>query len=311
MAEEIGGSWSARVVVPFELTEAFEQAFAGLAGVVSLYEFSPDGKLWAVEGQFAEAPPRAEIAERVALAAVAAGIAEPELTLTAVSAKDWLTANIASFPPLTAGRFFIHGDHIKGPFPPGLIRLEVNAATAFGSGEHSSTRGCLLALDGLRKRARRCTRALDMGCGTGILAMAIAKAWMKPVLAADIDPEAVRVTRRNVRRNGAARLVRGVLSEGCGQREVTRRTYDIVTANILARPLVHMSRDLTRRVAPGGRLILAGLLTRHESMVQAAYRAQGLSLLGRIRLKDWSTLVFAKSQRIAKPLPIESADPGP
>ena len=117
------------MVVPFELTDAFEQAFAGLAGVVSLYEYSPDGKLWAVEGQFAEAPPRAEIAERVALAAAAVEIPEPELTLTAVSAKDWLTANIASFPPLAAGRFYIHGDHIKGPFPPGMLRMEVNAAT--------------------------------------------------------------------------------------------------------------------------------------------------------------------------------------
>lgn len=300
MGEEIGGSWSARVVVPFELGEAFEQVFAGLAGVVSLYEYSPDGKLWAVEGQFAEAPPRAEIAERLALAAAAVGIPEPALTFTAVQAKDWLTANIASFPPLTAGRFFIHGDHIKGPFPPGLIRLEVNAATAFGSGEHSSTRGCLLALDRLRKRARPCRRALDMGCGTGILAMAVAKAWAKPVLAADIDPEAVRVTRRNARRNGVAGRVTAALSEGCGQREIIRRTYDIVCANILARPLVHMSRDLTCRVAPGGRLILAGLLTRHEAMVQAAYRAQGLRLESRIRLKDWSTLVFKKSGVFAK-----------
>ncbi len=299
MAEEIGGSWSARVVVPFELTEAFEQVFAGLAGVVSLYEYSPDGKAWAVEGQFAEAPPRAEIAERVALAAAAAGIPEPELTLVAVPASDWLTANIASFPPLTAGRFYIHGDHITGPLPAGLLRLEVNAATAFGSGEHSSTRGCLLALDALRKRKHPCGHALDMGCGTGILAMAVAKAWAKPVLAADIDPEAVRVTRRNVRRNGVANLVTAVLSEGCGQREITRRRYDIVCANILARPLVHMSRDLTRRLAPGGRLIVAGLLTRHESMVLGAYRAQGLRCAGRIRLKDWSTLVFAKNRAAA------------
>lgn len=299
MAEEIGGSWSARVVVPFEHTEAFEQVFTGLAGVVSLYEFSPDGKLWAVEGQFADAPPKVEIAERLALAAAAAGIAEPELTVTAVKATDWLTANIASFPPLTAGRFYIHGDHITGPFPAGMIRMEVNAATAFGSGEHSSTRGCLLALDALRKRKHPCRHALDMGCGTGILAMAMAKAWAKPVLAADIDPEAVRVTRRNVRRNGVAGLVSAVLSEGCGQREITRRRYDIVCANILARPLVHMSRDLTQRLAPGGRLILAGLLTRHESMVQAAYRGQGLQLEGRIRLKDWSTLIFAKNREIS------------
>ncbi|MHB1206304.1 MAG: 50S ribosomal protein L11 methyltransferase [Rhodospirillaceae bacterium] len=296
MVEEIGGSWSARVVVPFELTEPFEQAFIGLAGVVSLYEFSEDGKLWAVEGQFAEAPSRNELASRIALAAATAGIAEPELRIVAVPASDWLTVNIASFPALHAGRFFIHGDHIKGPFPPGMIRLEVNAATAFGSGEHESTRGCLLALDHLRKRIP-CGAALDMGCGTGILAMAMAKAWHTPVLAADIDPEAVRVTRLNVGRNGVAGLVTTVLSEGCGQRQIRKSAaYDIITANILARPLVHMSRDLTRRLKPGGRLIMAGLLTKHESMVLGAYRAQGLRLSGRIRLKAWSTLILERGR---------------
>ena len=294
MSQTVGGSWSARVVVPFELTEPFELAFTGLAGVVSIYEHTEDGKEWAVEGLFAEAPPRAAIAERVALAAATARVPEPELVFTAIPASDWLTANIASFPPLQAGRFFIHGDHIKGPFPAGKIRLQVNAATAFGSGEHESTRGCLLALDRLRKRALRCRVALDMGCGTGILAMAIAKAWSKPVLAADIDPEAVRVTRLNVERNGVAGLVRCVLSEGCGQREIGK-AYDIITANILARPLVLMSRDLARRLAPGGHLILAGLLTKHESMVLGAYRAQGLRLEGRIRLKAWSTLILARN----------------
>ena len=299
MVEAIGASWSARVIVPFELTEPFELAFAGLAGVVSLYEHSPDGKAWAVEGLFAAPPSRAEMAQRVALAAATAGIPEPALVFTAIPASDWLTANIASFPPLRAGRFFIHGDHIKGPFPAGMIRLQVNAATAFGSGEHESTRGCLLALDGLRKRGARCNAGLDMGCGTGILAMAMAKAWRKPVLAADIDPEAVRVTRRNVLQNGVANLVTTVLSEGCGQREIIGATYDIVTANILARPLVHMSRDLARRVRPGGVLILAGLLTRHESMVLGAYRDQGLHLEGRIRLKAWSTLILGKSRRRA------------
>jgi ribosomal protein L11 methyltransferase len=296
VVEEIGGSWSARVVVPFELTEPFELVFTGLAGVVSLYEFTEDGKLWAVEGQFAAAPSRTEMASRLALAAATAGIPEPDLRIAAVPASDWLTANIASFPALHAGRFFIHGDHIKGPFPPGMIRLEVNAATAFGSGEHESTRGCLLALDRLRKRIP-CGAALDMGCGTGILAMAMAKAWHTPVLAADIDPEAVRVTRLNARRNGVAGLVTAVLSEGCGQRRIGKRAaYDIITANILARPLVHMSRDLTRRLKPGGRLIMAGLLTKHETMVLGAYRAQGLRLSGRIRLKAWSTLILERGR---------------
>jgi ribosomal protein L11 methyltransferase len=290
-----GASWSAKVVVAETQTAAFEQAFSDLAPVVSLYE-QPDGIMWAVEGLFPEPPSHALLAARVALAAQALGVAEPSLTITLVPQTDWLSASVASFPPIRAGRFFIHGDHVKGPFPPGAIRLCVNAATAFGSGEHETTRGCLLALDDLRRAGQPCTRALDMGCGTGILAMAIAKVWQKPVLAADIDPEAVRVAHANAQQNGVAGMVTAVLSEGAGHRSVRRcGPYDIVTANILARPLVQMARDLSRLVAPRGRLILSGLLRRHETMIVSAYRQQGLKLLRRYRLGNWSTLLFAKS----------------
>ena len=171
------------------------------APVVSIYE-QPDGVHWAVEGLFSEPPDRAHLAARIALVAQALGMPEPMLDVTLVPQTDWLSASVGSFPPIHAGRFYIHGDHIKPPFPPGMLRLCVNAATAFGSGEHETTRGCLLALADLKRADKQCRIALDMGCGTGILAMAIAKAWRRPVLAADIDPEAVRVTRANARANG-------------------------------------------------------------------------------------------------------------
>src|SRR4051812_38441383 len=219
---EIGAAWSARVIVAAEHMDAFERAFEGVAGVVSLYEWDENAKpvLWAVEGMFNAAPPRADLAARIALAAGALGIAAPELAIAKVPAKDWLTETVTSFPPLQAGRYYIHGDHVKGPFPPGAVRLVVNAATAFGSGQHASTMGCLLALDGIfrrqaqngifRRQAQMSHRAivgLDMGCGTGILGMAAAKTRRVRVLCADIDPEAVRVTRYNARKNGLAPLI--------------------------------------------------------------------------------------------------------
>jgi len=294
-SHDIGSAWSAKVTVATEHADAFETAFAGLAGVVSMYEATVDGKFWTVEGTFDAAPPKAELAERIALAASSLGVAEPALEVGKVPECDWLSASTAAFPPLRAGRFYIHGDHIAGPFPPGAIRVLVNAATAFGSGHHASTLGCLQALDGLTHRIKSVNRALDMGAGTAILAIAMAKAWHAPVIAADIDPVAVKVSRFNAQRNGVTPLVRAVLSEGCGQRDVLREgPYDLITANILARPLAAMSADLSSLLAPGGHLILAGFLRHHEQMVLSPYRMHGLRLVKRYRLAPWTTLVLRK-----------------
>jgi ribosomal protein L11 methyltransferase len=180
--------------------------------------------------------------------------------------------------------------------------LRVNAGTAFGSGEHESTYGCLLALDRLRRLTahawaiRRSRPALlDLGCGSGILAMAMAKAWRGPVVAADIDPEAVRVTTYNVRRNGESALVRAVVSDGLSARDLRRKgSFALITANILARPLCKFAPGLAARLARGGYLVLAGLLSRQEAMVIAAYRTQGMRLHRRIALNGWSTLILKR-----------------
>jgi len=301
-AEDIGNAWRAKVVVAMEHMEVFERVFENFAGVVSLYEWDENAKpvLWAVEGMFETAPPREELTERVALTAAALGIAAPTLEIDKVPAKDWLTETVASFPPLRAGRFYIHGDHIKGPFPDGAVRLKINAATAFGSGQHASTMGCLQALDGLfkhglKRRGGPGLLGLDMGCGTGILGMAAAKTRHAPVLCADIDPEAVRVTRYNAQRNGLSHLIPALMSDGTGDRAIRRRApYGFITANILARPLVSMSAKLSALLARGGYLIVAGFVRRDESMVLNAYRTQGLRLVKRIRIAPWTTLVLRK-----------------
>lgn len=303
---DIGVSWRAFVAVPAVHLGDFAPLFAGLGAVESQFEFGeskPGVVMWRVEGLFSGPPDVQNLAARAAILAASVGLPEPELTVEKVPATDWLTANVAAFPPIRAGRFYVHGDHVKGPFPVGALRLKVNAATAFGTGEHGSTRGCLLALDALRKAKPavlggqgRKTAVLDMGCGTGILAIAAAKAWKCKVLAADIDPEAVRVTRFNARSNGVFGLVRTRLSDGSNAVLITQNApFALITANILARPLVSMAKPLSRLLLPSGSIILSGLLESQESMVRNAYRTQGLRLVRRYRLTPWSTLVMKRA----------------
>ena len=176
-----------------------------------------------------------------------------------------------------------------------MYRVEIDAATAFGTGEHPSTRGCLLALDGLACR-RRFRRPLDIGTGSGVLAIAAAKRLHRPVLASDIDCEAARVARHHVARNGVAGRVRVICAPGFRSRRLRHGKYDLILANILARPLAAMARDLKRALAPGGVAVLAGLLRRQEPLVLSAQRAQGVALQRRVVIEGWSTLILRSGQ---------------
>jgi len=204
---------------------------------------------------------------------------------------DWLEETKRAFPPLWVGRFLVHGSHWQRPVRDGAIALEIDAASAFGTGEHPSTSGCLLALDGLARR-RRFRAPLDIGTGSGILAIAAARRLARRVRASDIDAESVRVARHHVRRNGLAATVRVECAPGFRSRSLKGRHYDLIFANILARPLAQMARDLSRAIAPGGIVILSGLLTRQEAYVLAAYRRCGLRLVRRITIGEWSTLIL-------------------
>ena len=206
-----------------------------------------------------------------------------------IAERDWLAENRRAFPPQRIGRFLIHGSHWREAAPAGAIPIEIDAATAFGTGEHPSTRGCLIALDRLAK-ARRFRRPRDIGTGSGILAIAAARTLHRPVIASDLDPGSVRVARHHARCNGVADHVRVARGSGAGR----SRGHDLVFANILARPLALMARGLARAAAPGGVAILSGLLRRQEAGVLAAYRPQGLSLRSRIVIDGWSTLILRK-----------------
>ncbi len=263
---------------------------------------SGPGEAWRVELLTARPPDRAALAVAVALAAAAAGVPEPRLESGRLQARDWLAENRASFTPIRAGRYYIHPSHDTGAPPPGAIRIAIDAATAFGTGAHGSTQGCLLALDMLARRLPRARprRLLDMGSGTGILAIAMAKTWARPVLAVDIDPEAARVTTANARANGVARYVRAGAGPGFAAPILNRagfaappsRKFDLITANILANPLRAMAPALARRLAPGGVVVLSGLTAGQEAGVLSAYRAQGLALVRRVDVREWRTLVL-------------------
>ena len=213
-------------------------------------------------------------------------------------AEGWLDRTRAAFPEQAIGRrFAIRGTHETGPRLPGRITLTLDAGVAFGSGEHGSTRGCLRALEYVARR-RRPARIIDVGTGSGILAMAAARLFRRPVLATDIDPWSVRVTRENAAANRLSREVRAILADGWRDRRVRAGgPYDLVLANILARPLCRMARDLAAHLAPGGTVILAGLLDTQARMVLAAHRAQGLRLTCTLHEGRWATLVLERADQ--------------
>ncbi len=235
-----------------------------------------------IVGHTTKPPRRTAIVAATAVAAIISKIEPPDITVEKLPEIDWLSESLRSFPPIDAGRFQLRGSHIEEPPPAGRIPLLVDAGAAFGSGEHASTKGCLLALDLLLKR-RRFTNILDMGCGSGVLALALAKARPVRALAVDIDEHAAQIAGQNAKRNGVAARVHTAASDGYKSRLVHRHApYDLVFANILARPLTRMAEPLANHLAPGGVAILAGLLNRQERLVLAAHRAQGLALVMRV-----------------------------
>jgi len=272
---------------------AVADLFDELTGSVSAFETREPARgkpaEWLVESFAGGALVDAALDLKLTLAATAVGVKILDLIEMPVAERDWLAENRRAFPPQRIGRFLIHGSHWRDKPPPGAIAVEIDAATAFGTGEHPTTRGCLLAFDLLAK-TRRFRRPRDIGTGSGILAIAAAKLLRRAVLASDLDPEAVRVARHHAQRNGVAGRVRVIAAGGAGR----SRGHDLVFANILARPLMAMARDLARAVAPGGVVILSGLLRRQEAAVLASYRAQHLRRANRVVIDGWSTLTLRR-----------------
>ncbi len=268
--------------------------FDELAAAVSAFETAPEE--WRLEAYPKSSVLTAELAARLALAAAASGGELVEIAEERLPDRDWLADNQVAFPPLRIGRFFVYGSHYQGRVPAGAIGIMLDAATAFGTGEHPSTQGCLLALQALARR-RRIGRPLDIGAGTGILSIAAAKLLRRRVRASDIDPNSVAVGRHNVAHNGVAGLVRVGHAPGYRGRGLRRQGHDLILSNILARPLALLAADLARTLMPGGRAVLSGLLRRQEPIVLAPHRGLGIVLERRIVLDGWSTLVLRAGAR--------------
>lgn len=232
--------------------------------------------------------------ERLGEALAASGVAAPVIDSAPLPATDWLGEVARRARPVRAGRFVIHGSHARATAMTAPVAIEIDAGLAFGSGEHETTRGCLLAIDRLPAALSPRPRILDLGCGSGVLAIAAAKRWPTArLLALDNDPVAVAVASANLALNGVATRCRAASSEGLAALAVRRAApFDLILANILADPLIAMAGPIQRHLKRGGYVVLAGLLVRQVPEVLAAYKAHGLRLAERDDLDGWSVLVL-------------------
>jgi ribosomal protein L11 methyltransferase len=248
---------------------------------------------WRVAMYFRVSPDEKTI--RALTASAAGDAAAKALRFERVAAKDWVRESLAGLAPVTAGRFVVHGAHDRARVPFNRIGIEIEAALAFGTGHHGTTRGCLLALDSICKSLPR-RRILDLGTGSGVLAIAAARALRQPVLATDIDGSAVRAARANAALNRAGSFVEVIKADGVtGPKLRERAPYDLILANILLRPLQRLAAPLTRLAAPGARVVLSGLLASQANAAISAYR--GLALERRIELDGWTTLILVRRKR--------------
>jgi ribosomal protein L11 methyltransferase len=262
----------------------------GLAATASAHEDEATGE-WVFEATCTSEPDLDSFAE-VARATLGGDV---QFSVERIDpAVDWVTKSLEGLKPVVAGGFYVHGSHDDGHAPAGMTSIRIDAAQAFGTGHHETTTGCLEAIDRTLKR-RRIRRPLDVGTGTGVLAIAIAKRLRLPVIAGDIDPVAVRTAGANARDNGVGRFVGTVEAAGVSHRLIAANApYDLIVANILSGPLAMLAPAMTRLAGRGGTLILSGILNTQAVRVSTAYAAQGAVIRERLVRGDWTTLILEK-----------------
>ncbi len=285
--------WSVQIVCRPEDADAIADKLAEVAVSVGVTAM-PRQPTAQIDAIYDTEPEASALNAEMALWGALAGIDVGPARVSRIEDLDWLKKVAADFPPLRLGRWVVYGSAHKANVPAHeRLKIQIDATSAFGTGEHPTTRGCLEALDHLL-RTERPAKLLDMGCGSGILAMAYAKASHGQAVAVDIDPLSVTIARENVRQNGLAAFVQVGYSNGTHSPLVQQGApYDLLMANIFARPLCEMARALRQLMAPGGKAILSGILTKQAAAVIAAYRAQGFTLVRRNDLGEWSVLALA------------------
>jgi ribosomal protein L11 methyltransferase len=282
-------------IIAQAVADAVAERFA--LGDIAVSLSDAGGGRWQVAIHFRGEAERERV--RGAVAAAVGAEAAAALQFGSVEAADWVRQSLAGLRPVAAGRFVVHGAHDRTRVPLNHIGIEIEAALAFGTGHHGTTRGCLLALDAICKAmplAKTRPRILDVGTGSGVLAIAAARALHAHVLATDIDAFAVRTARSNASHNRAGSLLSVVLADGVGARTIrTHALYDLIFANILLGPLKRIATPLRRLAAPGGRVVLSGILPSQANAVIAAYRP--LALQRRLDIDSWTTLVLVRTRR--------------
>jgi len=277
--------WQLSLELPLPDADAIEAIFEDFSLTSSLEEVVSDGSVWRLDILFDHNPDANLVAQIPNTYTFTLGVLEQ---------IDWVTESQKQLPPVSAGRFYIHGSHDPSHKINSMYDLTIDAGRAFGTGLHETTYGCLAALHDVQK-SREVFNALDIGCGSGVLALCIAKAWGRPVTASDIDPDAVAVTRENAQKNKLHPLIRAIEATGLNNRELKKTgPYDLITANILAWPLVSLAPDIAGSLAHGGTLILSGLMSKQENMVRNSYRLQGLHIAQRYVVGDWNTLILRR-----------------
>lgn len=255
-----------------------------------VFEIEDGSDRWEVGVYFTERP------DAVGLDLLAAVHGGRSFVISELPEVDWVAHVRRELTPVEAGRFFVYGSHDADRVPDGVEPLLIEAAMAFGTGHHNTTKGCLLALDRLLTAGETPERIADIGCGTAVLAMAAARVLPGVVLASDIDPVAVETAAANVTANGLEGRVECVMAEGFGHPFLhDAAPYDLVFANILKQPLIDLAPDMASHLSNGGRAILSGILTEQASDVVAAYAESGMVLEHRDDLAEWSTLVVRKA----------------
>lgn len=278
------------------VTELLGEVFDPAETAVAAFE-AEDGRTWLLEAYFAS-PPDEDVIRELARSIV--GDAIDAARFDTLDRTDWVRNSLDGLKPVRAGRFLVHGSHDRQFVRPNDIALEIEAALAFGTGHHGTTRGCLLALAAELKR-RRPRAILDVGTGTGVLAFAAAKALKRRVVAGDIDPVAIAVARDNARLNGIGPHLAFYVGPGVRHGLAAQPNgFDLVMANILAKPLRRLAPSLARVMSPDATLILSGLLDRDVPGILSAYAAQGLRLRHRGSLEGWATLVLGRGGAAAR-----------
>lgn len=296
--------WKTELIVPFWLMPSLDIALEPFFEGMSWYAVLPDNERgdqleadepWRLEAVTPNEPNKQQIEAVLALVAQKEGVSFDDISITQEEERDWIKENLEQFPPIIAGDFFVYGSHIIDNIPNDKIAIKMDATQAFGTGKHATTRSCLLCLEELKKQNVHIAHALDMGAGSGILAIAMAKLWDCQILAVDIDEHAPEVVQRYATDNQVSQNITPILGDGYKAKEVQQiQGFDLIAANILANPLIAMAVELSLKLKAGGYAILSGFLSEDWERVQKAHEAQGLRAISHIEDENWIALIMLK-----------------